>query len=195
MSFKPGPNYALNDSFLRARLCGTIARRGVRLVVETGLNDGQSTVEFSRMAPKVIGVDWDPECINETARKMQAAGRENYELLCMSSPDAIRTIVANYFGGFPHTLFFLDAHWDGPSPVLREIREIPKGKGIIVFHDIKVPGKDFGYDKVELTDGTEVDLDYNFLQDELTAWSPTHRVEYMQQSDGCYRGAAIVYPS
>ncbi len=193
MTFKPGSNYALNDTFLRARLQEVINERGIQLVVETGLNDGQSTVEFSRMAPKVIGIDWDQACIDETHHKMMVAGRMNFELILGNSPDALRSIAGRWWTA--DAMFFLDAHWDGPSPILEEIREIPRNFGILVFHDIKVPGRDFGYDKVELVDGTEVDLEYDFLQKDLMDWSPMHRLEYMQQANGCYRGACIVYPS
>jgi hypothetical protein len=190
--FCPGPNYALNDTFLRERVHSVIAEQNIEVVVETGLNDGQSTLEFCRMAPFVFGVDNDPRCVETTCQRLVGAGVSNYELLTGHSPDMLRALLPR----LPDkTLYMLDAHWECVSPIFDEIQAVRKNTGVLLFHDIRVPGKDFGYDGVLLKTGEIKDLEYELIQADLTAWSPNHRVEFMQEANGCYRGAAFVYPS
>lgn len=191
MTLLAGPNYALDDHFLRERLAAVIAEYYIDTVVETGLNDGQSTLAFSRMAPYVIGIDIDPACVDCTRDRLVAAGRDNYRLIVGNSPDILRAIMPR----LPvNTLFFLDAHWDDPTPLLEEIKTIPRGQGVIVFHDFLCPGTDFGWDHV-LISGVHLPMDYDLVRPELTAWSPTHRMEYATQVSASKRGWALAFPS
>lgn len=187
--------FALDDVYLRERLHQVVKENAIEYIVETGLNEGRSTLRFCGMAKRVIGIDIDPWCIDETSKRLSEHGYENFELLTGHSPDMLRMIF-NMRPTFPteHTLFFLDAHWGEPWPLPDEIRAIPKGKGILVFHDIKVPGHDFGFDGV-MYEGKVCDFTYDLIKDILNEWSPTHQVEYMKVASGSYRGAAIIYPS
>lgn len=184
--------FALDDVYLRERLRQVINENGLTAVVETGLNEGRSTVYFSYMAPRVYGIDIDPVCIEEARRQLDFNNRENVTLLQGHSPDALGFLLQSLPA--EKTLFFLDAHWGEPWPLPDEIRAIPKGKGILVFHDIKVPGKDFGFDGV-MYQGKVCEFTYELIKDILTEWSPTHQVEYMRVASGSYRGAAIIYPT
>lgn len=192
MTLLPGPNYALDDVHLRTRLTQVINDLQLQMVVETGLNDGQSTLAFSQIAPQVIGIDIDPHCVACTHGRLTSAERKNFEILTGNSPDVLRSIM----GRIPSekTMFFLDAHWDDPTPLLDEIVEIPAGHGVIVFHDFLCPGTDFGWDHV-LIRGAHIPMDYNLVRDALTRWSPTHRMEYATQVSGSKRGSAIAFPS
>lgn len=62
---------------------------------------------------------------------------------------------------------------------------------MLVMHDARVPGcPTLGVDKYK---GQE--LDYAYLQDVLTDWSPTHVVEYNDDSaEWPRRGVMYVYP-
>ena len=58
------------------------------------------------------------------------------------------------------------------------------------MHDARVPGcPNLGVDSYG---GQE--LSYEYLQEQLTAWSPTHRLEYNDDSaEGSRRGVMMVY--
>ncbi len=191
MIFRPGPNYALNDPAQRARVAEVIAQMDIELVIETGLNDGGSTVEFCRMARWVIGIDNDQECVEATRARLIAHGLVNFELTVGDSPAVLHQLAPLLSN---KTMFFLDAHWGPTSPILDEIAALPRHSGVIVFHDFKVPGYDEGFDSVELPDGTSVDLDYALVAPALDDWSESNAIEYLPPLGGCKRGMAIVYP-
>jgi len=187
---QPIPICALLDSKLLARLSEIIIARGITTVVETGIDKGGSTFLFSQMAEKVIGVDNVPARIESVRAALQHDGVENVTLLEMNSPDALRTLVAKGLDA-EHTLFFLDAHWQAYWPLKDEIRAIPRGQGVLVMHDARVP--DCPSLGVDSYDGQE--LSYEYLHDVLTEWSPLHVVEYNDESaEFPHRGVMIVYP-
>ncbi len=198
MGYWPGPNYALDDFNLRDRLAEIINEYEISTIVETGLNDGQSTLAFCQMETSsvgigVIGIDHDPQCIDVTRARLKAAGVSNYALYLRHSPDCLKDIMPS----LPDkTLFFIDAHWDGECPTLDEIRAITPGKGILVFHDFQVPGHehDFGWDHM-LVGGVYHEMNEAFLRPALLDWSPTYRIEYAKAVSGSKRGFCFVYPS
>ena len=191
MIYLPGPNYALDDFNLRDRLAQIISERKIEAVVETGLNDGQSTLAFCKIAPKVYGIDYDPACVNCTINRLKEAGVTNGEVLLGNSPDVLRDLMPRINPS--NTLFFLDAHWGGECPILEEIAAIPRDQGVLVFHDFQVPGKDFGWDHM-LIKGQYFPLNYDFLRPSLIDWSPTHEIEYAKAVSASSRGFAFVYP-
>lgn len=188
-----GPNHALDDTHLRNRLQQVIAERQIEYVVETGIAAGYSTLKFCQMGVHVIGIDNDPDAIQATSDTLVNGGATEFQLHIGNSADLLPIVMPPA----DKTLFFLDAHNGGGGvgywPLPDEIRAIPKGQGVLVFHDIKVPGKDFGYDHY-FHNGQAHEFEYALIKDVLTEWSPTHRIEYMDQASGSYRGAAIVYP-
>lgn len=192
MPYNPNGKFALDDIFLRDRLREVIAERGIEIVVETGLNEGLSTVGFCRMVNYVIGVDIDPMCVSAARANLWDAGLTNWDLRTGNSPDVLRQLFTFLSGD--RMLLFLDAHWGEYWPLPDEIRALPRGKGIVVLHDIKVPEKDFGFDGVHIGGGVVKDFEYELVQGVLTEWSATHCVEYVARASGSYRGAAIVYP-
>lgn len=190
-----GPNHALDDVFLLERLKQVIAERNIQYVVETGLAAGYSTLKFCQMGLHVIGIDIDPAAIEATLATLEQSGVTNFQLHTSNSAELLPFIIPPQPD---KTLFFLDAHNGGGGvgywPLPDEINAIPRSQGVLVFHDIKVPGKDFGYD-FYFHDGRAQEFEYALVKDVLTAWSPNHRVEYMDQASGSYRGVVIVYPS
>lgn len=190
-----GTNHALDDVFFLERLKQVIAERNIQYVVETGLAGGYSTLKFCQLGLHVIGIDIDPAAIEATDKTLIDAGiSTDYELHLGNSGEILTKL---NLPPAEQTLFFLDAHNGGGGvgywPLPDEINAVPRGQGILVFHDIKVPGKDFGYD-LYFHEGKAQEFEYALVKDVLTAWSPNHRVEYMDKASGSYRGVAIVYP-
>jgi hypothetical protein len=211
MGYWPGPNYALDDFNLRDRLQEIVVENNIHTIVETGLNDGQSTLAFCKLLHRlpvpvssyptenamvvmglVIAVDHDPKCIEVTKQRIEAAGYPNFRMELGHSPDVLKRIMPSLSD---NTIFFIDAHWDGECPTLDEIRAIPAGKGILVFHDFQVPGheNDFGWDHM-IVNGVYHEMNENFLRADLLRWSPTYRIEYAKAVSGSKRGFCFVYP-
>ena len=205
MTYLPGPNYSLNDHFFHDRLKEYIQEKNVNTVIETGLNDGQSTLAFTKIAPYVIGIDIDPNCINATRQRLDAAGATNYNLIQGDSAEVLQRIRPTLQ---KQLLIFLDAHWECVSPLPRELTVVAdhyKDICAIILHDFKVPGyehligipgEEWGFDGVLLADGRIVDCDYDLVKPFLDRWSPVHRIEYaraLAPSPGCRRGWAIVH--
>ena len=185
------PICALLDGQMRRRLSEVIAERGITMVVETGIDRGGSTILFSQMAPRVIGIDNDPAKIDLVEASLKARGITNAFVVRMDSATALQKLVERKEIDASRTLFLLDAHWQAYWPLKDEIRAIPRGEGVLVMHDARVPGcPDLG---VDAYDGQE--LSYEYLQDVLTAWSPEHVVEYNDDTaEFPRRGVMIVYP-
>lgn len=182
---------ALVDPNLRAWLGDIIRAHGIQTIVETGLDKGGSTAWFAEMAPRVIGVDNQLAVVARLKGLFAGCGIENVTLLCQNSPDALKAICAEGLDA-ASTLFFLDAHWQAYWPLRDEIAALPRGQGVLVMHDAVVPGHPgLGFDTY-----AGQALDYPYLKDVLTAWSPTHRVEYNDdRAEFPRRGVMVVFPS
>lgn len=189
--------HALDDHFLLERMRQVVAERGIEVIVETGIAEGNSALKFCSLAPRYYGIDIDPMRVEQTRQTLTQGGATNdWEILLGNSPDVLRLLVPSLTAD--KTLFFLDAHnFPGNTrwPLPDEVRALPRGQGVMCFHDFHVPGRDFGVDGYTLEDGRHLPFDYDLVRDVLTEWSPTHRLEYMTQASGSYRGAAFVYPS
>lgn len=185
---KPSCWYALSDSIFVNRLDQIIKDYSIEAVVETGVNEGKSTVCFAAMVNKVYAIDNDQECLAAAANLIQRLNITNVELILGNSPDVLKEFT------FPErTVYFLDAHWDDYWPLLDEIAAIPRNSGIIIIHDILVPDKSFGWGFGP--DDTKGDiLTYGYVKDALTAWSPNHVLEYNTEAHGIGRGIAYLFP-
>jgi predicted O-methyltransferase YrrM len=185
------PICALLDGRLRARLAEIIAERGITTVVETGIDRGGSTMLFSEMVLRVIGIDNDPAKVAIVMASLNERGIHNVSILQGNSPTVLCELVDGRLDASA-ALFLLDAHWQTYWPLKDEIRAIPRGQGVLVMHDARVPGcPSLGVDEY---DGQE--LSYEYLKDALTEWSPTHRVEYNDDTaEFPRRGVMFVYPS
>lgn len=183
------PICALLDGRLRLRLAEIIAARDITTVVETGIDRGGSTMLFSEMVPRVIGVDNDPAKIDIVMTAIRERDIQNVTILEGNSPTILRVLTADIDAS--RVLFFLDAHWQSYWPLRDEIQAIPRGQGVLVMHDARVPScPDLGVDEY---DGQE--LSYEYLKDVLTAWSPEHVVEYNDDSaEFPRRGVMFIYP-
>ncbi len=187
---KDMPVCALLDGKMRERCAAIIAERGITTVVETGIDKGGSTMLFSEMAARVIGIDNDASKIWIVRQALEDRHIMNVSLIHMNSPDALRLVTSEIDAA--KTLFLLDAHWQDYWPLRDEVAAIPRGAGVLVMHDARVPGcPKLGVDAYK-----GVELSYEYLQDVLTAWSPTHRVEYNDETaEWPHRGVMYVFPS
>jgi len=181
---------ALLDRTLVKRLSEIIDERGLTTVVETGIDKGGSTRLFAEMASKVVGIDNMQERVDALKSILVEEKLFNVSLMCRNSPDGIKELLDDGLDA-SRTLFFLDAHWQKYWPLKDEIRSIPRGQGVLVMHDARVPGcPNLGVDQYE---GQE--LSYEYLKDVLTDWSPDHTVEYNDDTaEFPKRGVMVVYP-
>lgn len=185
------PMCALLDRVLRERLAEIIQRLGIRTVVETGVDRGGSSLLFAQIVGQYIGVDNNPKAIETASALLAKYGVTNATLHTMNSPTALRQLVADDIDATT-TLFLLDAHWQAYWPLLDEIHAIPRGQGVLVMHDVVVPGcPRLGFDEY---DGQR--LDYPYVKAALDAWSPEHVIEYNDHTAEIpTRGVMIVYPN
>lgn len=181
---------ALDDRLLREWMASIIRAWGLTTVVETGIDWGGSTRFFAQMVPRVIGIDNDPKRIAAFQTEMAEDGLQGISLVMQNSPDALRLLTADGVDA-SRTLFFLDAHWFAYWPLRDEIQAIPRGQGVLVMHDARVPNcPNLGVDSYG---GHE--LNYAYVQDVLTDWSPNHTVAYNDdRAEGSRRGVMVVFP-
>lgn len=184
--------FSLQDIVLRERLRQIVREQGIRCVVETGVDKGLSTVEFSKMADYVFAVDNQMPALQTAYDNLGKAGRflnPNVTLCYGNSPFILWSLQPLLPD---ETLYFLDAHWQEYWPILDEIRAIRPGTGVIVIHDMVVPDHpELGYDGYN-----GCNLDYVYVKDVVKKWSPTHRVEYNESTEGTAfpRGCGFFFP-
>lgn len=171
-----------------------VKKYGINTVFETGSYHGRGTLFFSSLVPVVVSCDIDERYWNLAASNIRAAGacfdtsqpgakviirNGRTIVLCHgNSPTVLHQMLSS--GGFAKPyLFYLDAHWNDYWPLLDEIREIAAAgvsQSVIIIHDIKVPGKDFGYDTYK---NQPLDLDY--VKPELLKVNPDYKFRFNEQ--------------
>jgi predicted O-methyltransferase YrrM len=179
--------YALDDSFLKEKIIDIIKKFNINTIVETGVHEGRSTLEFSYLVENVIGVDILEESILTAKKRIDNSNRTNVKLYVGNSPLVLSSIIDDI--DTEHTIFFLDAHWETYWPINDEIKTLHKNKGIIIVHDFLVPNHpELGYDAYN-----NQPFNYEFIKQSLTDWSNSHRVEYNSQANGSNRGVGFIY--
>jgi len=186
MFLPDAPHFALDDNFLRARFEQIVRDHAIEVIVETGTHAGLSTVEFAEMVPRVVGIDVDPVCCAVAQARCADAGIDNVEIIRGNSPDVVARLVPTLPAD--RTLWFLDAHWGPEWPLLDEIAAIPRGAGVIVIHDFRCPGRHDGFD---IYGGKR--CEYEYVAEQLAAWSPSHRVEYATEFAGGGVGTGFIF--
>lgn len=181
------PNkYALADTYLKNTIQHLVDKYEITTIVETGVYEGKSTLEFSKIVKKVIGIELSSKYISEVTKKIRKHNIQNVELIKSNSTNALSEIMPNL--DVDKKLFFLDAHWNDYWPILDEIDAFEKNKGIIVIHDFKVPNCDhLGYDKYK-----GQSLDYDYVKNNLNNWSPNHKIFYNEKAEIELRGVAFI---
>lgn len=132
------------DLFLRNEIAKLISKHNIKTIIETGTYHGETTKELSLMTNKVFTIEINDKYHAKAQTALQ--GYDNVVCLKGNSPELLNKIIPTIKGSI---LFYLDAHWYNYCPLLDEIKTIAKhhkSDSIIVIHDFKVPGTDFGFD-------------------------------------------------
>jgi hypothetical protein len=176
-------NEAFNgDNLLFDKFKELVAEFKINTIVETGTFEGKTTDALASLVPLVHTIE-----IN--AGYKQCCTNKNIIFHIGSSIDELPKIIKNLNN---QTLFFLDAHWQKYCPLWEELKIIyeSKLKPVIVIHDFKVPGKDFGFDHWNNKDISHANVE------EII--SLIYNSKYVHQTNivanGARRGAGFYWP-
>ncbi len=176
---------------------------GVKTVVETGTYRADSTVKIAEIVDNTVSIEIVQEHFDGSKDRFKEYGyqiiEEDQNRVCLvkdsskvtlyhgNSPDIIREIITDLDEPI---LFYLDAHWLEYWPLKDEIRAIkPRPNSLIVIHDCRVPGKDFGYDT-----WNGVPNEYDTIKDDLAYVNPNYNIFYNEKAAGSYRGILYAVP-
>ena len=90
-------------------------------------------------------------------------------------------------------LIFLDAHWGRVCPLKKELALIAASgkKPVIVIHDFKVPGKDFGFDSFK-----GQPFNWKWVAPDIQAiYGDRFDYKYNEQATGAKRGVLFTWPT
>lgn len=137
-------NAFCGDVYLEAEVRSLVECFAVRSIIETGTYDGRTTTALASMGVPVHTIEIDPAWAEE-ARSVLAPLASVTQHVGDS-----RVVIRRIIGTMPRpTLYYLDAHWGEDNPLLGELQVITEcdPSPIIILHDFRVPGADFGYDE------------------------------------------------
>jgi len=156
---------------------------------ETGVDVGSTALTVTRMVEKWIGAEIRPGTCERVAKRFSENDITNIEIIQGNSSVVLLNKMHKL--DVEHTIFYLDAHWGPYWPLLDEIDTISRGKGVIIIHDFQVPGHpELGW----MEHGGKI-LNYDYIKDALTRWSPTHRIEYNTEALHVHpRGILYAFP-
>ncbi|MCP4591519.1 MAG: hypothetical protein GY842_12305 [bacterium] len=132
------------DDLLHQRVLTLHRRHAFKCALETGTWKGHTTVALAQVFPTVYTIEIDDERFE--ANQARLASYPNVTALHGPSPQVMLKLIDH----LEYPLFvFLDAHWEADWPLRDELKILlsvrrPK---LILIHDFKVPGRDFGYDR------------------------------------------------
>ncbi len=176
------------DHYLRDEVSFLVERFNIDLIVETGTYHGQTTKFLSTLAP-VITTE-----INEgylSLAREYLKGIDNITMLQGNSPDLLAEVLPKHKN--KKILFFLDSHWDPNNvPLLPELKAIREAgiEPIIMIHDFKVEGKDFGYDTYN-----GQDYEYKWVRNNIRdIYKGEATIYYNSEAAGARRGCLFAIP-
>lgn len=181
------------DSFVHEEIKKLVERFKVDLIVETGTYRGATTKKLAELA-KVISFEVNENNYNRAL--IETKNTKGIAIVNQNSVDGLRhinTILAEDPNETKPGLYFLDAHWEDYWPLLDELKLIGESglKPVIVIHDFKVPGKDFGFDSYK-----GINLDFDYIKNHIEAiYGPDgYEYHYNEKADGAKRGLIYIYP-
>lgn len=142
------------DTYICGEFARLVSRWSIKTIVETGTCHGATARLLAGMVPVVHTIELDPKWFLWSAHLDEFRGVTRHR---GSSPDVLAKILPDLTRP---VMFYLDAHWKAYWPLLDELRVIAEHSmddAVIVIHDCKVPGRNFGYD---VYDGQELCFDY-----------------------------------
>jgi len=155
----------------------------INYVIETGTFYGYTTAFFAERAKKVYTIEITPDRWNQPPWRGAfhgsaielLTGYDNIDMYEGSSPDVLPTILKEIPSEEP-ILFYLDAHGYEYWPLLDElgiIADIVGSRAVIIIDDIKIPGKDYGFDSYN-----GVDCSLELIDDKLKKIYKNYAHEY-----------------
>ena len=142
------------DALLVERVARYHQRYRFACALETGTFKGHTTVGLAKLFPKVYTIELDPMLYEETKSRFRPY--PHVTALQGNSRDVLGEILPN----LEYPLFaYLDAHWGTDWPLRDELAMLlaVKRPKLIMIHDFRVPGRDFGFD---VYNGKACDLDF-----------------------------------
>ena len=189
---KPHPVYNdfPMDVYFAERIKEFVKDYGMLNFVETGVDKASTAIIAAKICEKYIGIEIKTDSCNLARKRFIENNITNAEIIQGNSPAVLLGLMHKI--DVSKTIFFLDAHWDSYWPLLDEIETISNGKGIIIFHDMVVPGHpELGFDTYK-----NQPLDYDYVKESLARWSKNHRIEYNTKIGHAQpRGIGYVFPN
>ena len=131
------------DVLLTERVIQLHRRHRFACAIETGTFKGNTTVGLAKLFPEVFTIELDAHLYEQT--KPRFVHYPNVTALLGNSAGILREILPR----LSYPLFaYLDAHWGDYWPLPDELKILlaVKRPKVIMIHDFRVPGRDFGYD-------------------------------------------------
>lgn len=185
------------DSYVHDELEKLVKAYGVDTIIETGTFHGNTTARLAELVDKVVTIESQPTYFNSAYFNLKKKGFdvdkfENGRIWMVQahSQDVLTSVALRTRSKC--ILYFLDAHWEGDWPLLAELKHIANigFPAVIVIHDFKVPGKNFGYDSY-----AGQDLDFEYIESALPAIYPDgYDYHYNSEASGHNRGLIYIYP-
>lgn len=176
------------DTFVHDEISKLVEKFNIDSIIETGSYKGATTKRLAEFSP-VKSIEFDKQNFSEAKDAVMRSQTKHGAMIYLGdSGKILDTLPAS-----DRTLYFLDAHWQEAWPLLDELKQIQSLgiRPVIVIHDFKVPGKDFGYDSYN-----GVDLDLAYIENRLEGiyGEDGYGYHYNEQADGGYRGVVYIYP-
>lgn len=179
-----------NDTHLKAELQRLITKWQIKTVIETGTEYGGSANSFAGMKPveSVITMDLERKVrTDELHRNVSFLLGDSRKVLIHALKQSLAQPI----------LFFLDAHSSietDECPLRHELQAIIDARlpvsPVIVIHDCKVPGKNFGFDTYK--DGP---ICWEWVSDLIVRLYPEgYEKHYNEEASGSKRGCLFVEP-
>lgn len=134
------------DTFIQEEFLSLRDKYSLTTAVETGTNEGDTTVWLARNFQKTVSCEIDQQLVERCSKKFSEE-KVRVEFFHGSSESVLDYVIPHR--GIGHdTIFFLDAHWNSYCPLLDELEAIAKYEllPVIAIHDFKVPEGGLGYD-------------------------------------------------
>ena len=191
------------DIYIGKEIKKLIKQFNVNTIIETGTWSAHTTREFATYGPKVITIDSTLNHLHEEfgPNSHEELKRLGIEYWVGDSSKLLGHLIKER-STLP-LLFYLDAHGGGENgsnvnPILEELHQIAYPltavHNVIVIHDFKVPGKEFGFNGGDWGRGWEP-LSYELIEPYLQRIYPQgHRYHYNSRATGATRGVIYIYP-
>lgn len=173
------------DELIHQEIAKLVKREKINLIIETGTYLGGTTRRLCSFAP-VISVEIDPNNFKQALKNLVGC---NADVKLNSSVGQLKMVLPTVKN--KNILFFLDAHWQSYCPLLDELQVIADNgiKPVIVIHDFKVPGKDFGYDSYK-----GQDFEFSWIKEKIEKiYGNNYTFYYNQEAEGAKRGVIYIY--